>query len=337
MGRVTSQPERIDPHGGAAFDRWYDAFWAGDSADREYPTAWAREDLRASVLRPGQYREEELYAVRDGSGAVVGAAYVELPIMDNLSKVSLMIAVPPEHRRRGIATALLTYVEQRALADGRTTVLLEVDAPIEGGVPGQAFAAGHGYTVAVEELHLVLELPQDVARLEALAKEAAERHAGYQLVSWVDRAPDDLVDAVAALHASFVTEVPFGELDWEPEPWDAARVREQEDRLLARNRTTWVTAAVAPDGSLAGFTELVAPGFDPGNVTQWGTLVQPAHRGHRLGLALKARNHLELHHARPEPAVVHTWNGTGNDHMVAVNDKLGFRPVELNQEWQKHL
>lgn len=35
--------------------------------------------------------------------------------------------------------------------------------------------------------------------------------------------------------------------------------------------------------------------------------------------------------------MVHTWNGEENTAMNAVNAELGFRPVELLQEWQRRL
>jgi hypothetical protein len=137
------------------------------------------------------------------------------------------------------------------------------------------------------------------------------------------------------LQASFNLEAPHGDLEVEAAVWDADRVRSVENQSLAQGRHGWMTVAIAPDGSLAGHTELYVGKHDPGNVFQSGTLVSPAHRGHRLGLALKARNHREFQRSHPEPLVVHTWNGEANTAMNAVNAKLGFRPVELLEEWQR--
>jgi hypothetical protein len=49
---------------------------------------------------------------------------------------------------------------------------------------------------------------------------------------------------------------------------------------------------------------------------------------------MKVRNHAELQRRHPQPAVAHTWNAQQNDHMNAVNARLGFRPVELSEQWQ---
>ncbi len=68
----------------------------------------------------------------------------------------------------------------------------------------------------------------DEARLDALEAEARSRSAGYETVSWIGPTPDDLVDDYAQLMAQMSVDAPMGELDWEPEAWDAGRVREQE-------------------------------------------------------------------------------------------------------------
>ena len=123
----------------------------------------------------------------------------------------------------------------------------------------------------------------------------------------------------------------------EAEVYDAARVRVGEQQSLDQGRHGWTTVAVAPDGTLAGHTELYVGVHDPLNAFQWGTLVSPAHRGHRLGLALKVRNHTELQRSHSERRIVHTWNAEQNTPMNAVNAELGFRPVELAQELQRRI
>jgi len=58
---------------------------------------------------------------------------------------------------------------------------------------------------------------------------------------------------------------------------------------------------------------------------QWGTLVSPAHRGHRLGLAIKVANLRLLQRTHPQITTVVTYNADVNAHMVAVNERLGYR------------
>ena len=102
--------------------------------------------------------------------------------------------------------------------------------------------------------------------------------------------PEDLLDEFGALVGSLVTEAPMGDLDFEPEVFDATRIRADEKVFEASGRTKYTTVAIAPDGAVVAYSELAVPSYDPEHVYQWGTLVRPAHRGHRLGLATKVHN-----------------------------------------------
>ena len=76
-------------------------------------------------------------------------------------------------------------------------------------------------------------------------------------------------------------------------------------------------------------TALGVPAGDPGKVHQWATIVRKEHRGHRLGLAIKARNLRTLQHAHPDRTSIHTTNNETNGPMVDINERIGFKPVEL--------
>ncbi|WP_133800644.1 GNAT family N-acetyltransferase [Kribbella caucasensis] len=332
-----STPERVDPRDTEGIAAWYDVFRAAMDEGRPYPVTWTLEELRVSLLEPTEYAAKEIWIVRNETQAVAGAMFLDVPLKDNTFALSARIGVRADARRQGYGSALAQAIEERAAYYGRTVVQAQVDIPLgnDTDTPAQAFARSFGLTPANFEVHRVLELPLAEDVLDKLSEEAAQHHEGYHLRSWQDHCPDDLVDAFAALQASFNLEAPHGELEVEAAVWDADRVRSVENQSLAQGRHGWMTVAIAPDGSLAGHTELYVGKHDPGNVFQWGTLVSPAHRGHRLGLALKAHNHRELQRSHPEPLVVHTWNGEANTAMNAVNAKLGFRPVELHEEWQR--
>jgi RimJ/RimL family protein N-acetyltransferase len=329
--------ERIEPRDQAVFDEWHEAMAAAASAGREYAVFWPREEMRAALLRQTPYFERELWAVRDEAGRIAGVLYIELPQKDNTSLAEVDLGVRPDHRRQGFGTALAQVAEERLAHHGRTIVQAMVHRPLDGEAPGQAFARAHGLTVGIVDMHRILELPLAQEFLEELAAEVADHHRDYRLVTWQDRCPDDLVDAYAALESTFNEEAPMGELELEAEVWDADRVRFREEQARAGGRRPWITVAVAPDGTLAGETELFFPEHDQVNAHQSGTLVAPAHRGHRLGLALKVRNHLEMQRVHTEPRVLHTWNAEENTAMNAVNARLGYRPVELTEEWQRKI
>jgi RimJ/RimL family protein N-acetyltransferase len=81
----------------------------------------------------------------------------------------------------------------------------------------------------------------------------------------------------------------------------------------------------------------VVPKHDPGHVFQWGTLVAAGHRGHRLGMATKAHNLLWVMAEEPGRTSLVTTNAEVNRHMIAVNEALGFRPVERHVELHRAL
>mgnify|MGYP006201073141 CR=1 FL=1 len=114
-------------------------------------------------------------------------------------------------------------------------------------------------------------------------------------------------------------------------------IRSDEAVFEAAGRVKYTTVAVAEDGQLAGFTELIMSEHDPGRVFQWGTLVRPEHRGHRLGMATKAHNLRAVQQAYPGLSRVTTQNGETNSYMVSINETMGFVPVEVSAEFFKNL
>jgi hypothetical protein len=157
-------------------------------------------------------------------------------------------------------------------------------------------------------------------------------------VQWVDRAPRELYDDLAALMALMSTDVPLGELDWEPEVWDAARWLAKEDNAVTQGRLRYATAARDKrTGRLAGYTDIGVNPRLPEYAGQWDTIVAGAHRGHRLGLLMKAANLQRLRASRPDVRWLNTWNADSNAHMVGINERLGFRPMECWVDWQLDL
>jgi hypothetical protein len=67
---------------------------------------------------------------------------------------------------------------------------------------------------------------------------------------------------------------------------------------------------------------------------QHDTAVTRAHRGHRLGMLLKAGMLLWLAEAEPQLETVDTWNAESNDHMISVNEALGYRVVARELQFQ---
>jgi GNAT superfamily N-acetyltransferase len=102
-------------------------------------------------------------------------------------------------------------------------------------------------------------------------------------------------------------------------------------------RVRYETVALDPDGRVVAQSTLALSLAHSRTVFQWGTFVHREHRGHRLGLATKAVNLRAVQTARDDLALVVTQNGETNDHMVAINERMGFRPIEVCAELVKRL
>lgn len=330
---------RIDPFDAPAFDAWWDAYAAARRADMgEHALVWSREESRAELQHPSSTTERRAYvATRDG--AVVGSGSLALSRKDNLHSAALDVTVPAEHRRQGVGSALLAHVEAEAADASRRTFRAETawpaSAPADGdGQPGREFARRHGYQVALGDLQSRLTLPVTDAAIDELLAEAPAD--GYEIRSWVGRVPEEFVAEWTTLDAVLDTEAPTGELDIEPSAADVADHRTDEVMLAGQGRTSFGTVALASDGRVAAYTQIVVS-RDDGNAYQWGTLVRREDRGHRLGLRIKLENLRMLQLRMPEVPYIYTFNAESNAHMLAVNVRLGFRPTGRLAELQKRL
>ncbi len=202
--------------------------------------------------------------------------------------------MPPEHRRRGVGRRLLADLESRARADRRTTTVSTVRAPVGAESPGSLFAAAHGYPVASAEETKLVDLATWAPRWAAYDEEVAAALGDHRLVQFEDAVPEQYVDEFCGLLSAFIGLVPPSELDLEDADWTPARLHEVERRTREAGRTWVVALALGPDGHPVGFSELGIARADPRHAQVGGTLVLPAHRGHRLGLGMKLLTHRRL-------------------------------------------
>ncbi len=331
---MTPAPQLLDiGPDDARFADWCAVWAAGERLGRpdELPhPAIDHAALGRQLLEPGGSRRGTHRAALV-DGAVVGALRIILPQLDNTSMAVCDVAVHPDARRRGIGTALLAEGVRLAREAGRSELLAEVDEPGPG-TPGRLFAERAGWACDLVETRRDLVLPPDEERLTALERDARRASGGYELVSWRDRTPDDLVDDRALLERRMTTDAPHGELPVEEEHWDAERVREHEASQAARGRTV-LSAGAVRDGRLVAFTDLVVPLAQPQRAKQSGTLVLREHRGRRLGALVKAAVLRTVLSDWPAVRRISTYNAESNAPMVAVNEALGFVPAGQLSSW----
>ena len=306
--------------------------------------------------RGNEYEERHLFLARIGEEPV-GICSVTLPLRENTSTAGIDVLLTPAYRRRGLGRALLEHAEAAAQQRGRTSLDGYHEVPVRlmrpgsimlpaksgaGGLPledlATAFASASGYALEQVERSSRLALPVPAEHLLTLEAEAGARAADYMLTGWDDQAPDPLVGSYAALKSRMSTDVPTAGLNWEREDWDAVRVRDEESTLARGGVQSAVSAALhRPTNELVAYTVLNwRPGF-PASIAQQDTLVTGEHRGRRLGLLIKVANLRRAQARWPSARSVLTWNASENQHMLAINTALGFKPDGYEGEWQKRL
>jgi GNAT superfamily N-acetyltransferase len=317
-----------------------------DGPAGEFSTVWQADEVREAMADPDGriFRIGWAGWLDDPERAprVVATGWMSGSTLDNTDLANVLVCCTPAERGHGYAATMLAHVEEQARSRGRDRLVGEVVWPYDGGADGTgstdlAWARRQGFELALVDVQRRLPVPVPLDELDALAAEAASHHEGYELRSFAGPMPDDLLEGWATLSATLVIEAPTGDIDREVETADVASIRAEEALLERQGRIRIGTAALAADGALVAYTDLVVTTHESERAYQWGTLVRPDHRGHRLGLAVKVANLRLLQDTQPQITTVVTFNADVNAPMVAVNERLGFRPVQWLGELQKRL
>ena len=265
-------------------------------------------------------------------GEPVGHAEYSTSEWDNQHLAWLGVAVHPDRRRQGYGSRILDALIERARAEGRTSI--GTDGWESDGT--RAFAARHGLDLKSQDLNrrqFLSELSWEFIR--AIHDAAATQAADYEVVRRYGATPEEELEALAEMTAA-INDAPTDDLDIEDEVFPAERVRNYESAQLARGyRFHRIFARHRETGQLAGHTVVVVDGERPHLAEQHDTSVVRAHRGHRLGLLLKADLLLWLHETQPQVESIDTWNAESNDHMIEVNEKLGYRVMGRAMVFQR--
>ncbi|MEU9109139.1 GNAT family N-acetyltransferase [Streptomyces xanthophaeus] len=284
--------------------------------------------IHAQLTRPalGSHRLTWLATAADGVPVgVAGLRVFTSPGQQHLAELELH--VDPAHRRLGTGSLLLSAAVTACLAEKRRSLITAAAADS----PGEAFSERWGFRRALTLDHLILRLDElSEADLQQTADTAPP---GYRLVRWTGTVPDELADAFAAAKNA-MNDMPVGDLDYGSVAWDAERVRAMAKVIADRGDTLLTTAAVHDDGTMAGYTEILLPRASGPRAQQYDTAVVPAHRGHGLGLWVKAAMVLRLRAEHPDVTEIETDNADDNVHMLAVNHRLGFRSYRRTREFQ---
>jgi GNAT superfamily N-acetyltransferase len=298
--------------------------------------------FRGELTHPLSYKRREWQVARL-DGEVAGLLYLELPLRENQDNSDAEVTVHPAYRRRGVGRALHARAVERLRELGRKRYASVTTEALPGGSPrgdaGRHFATAMGAKSALDEVRRRLDLATvDEPELAALYAGAEAKATGYRLVSWVGPAPDEYAADVGYLDGRLVSDAPMGDLQWEAPQVDVARLREADAWVAACRYHIYSTGAVhEATGRMVALTALVRQHTAPWHAFQGITLVDPEHRGHRLGALVKVGNLRFTRGHEPALRMIDTWNAAVNQHMISINEAMGFRPADACVNWQQEV
>lgn len=284
--------------------------------------------LRATT--PGQWRA--IFSARDASGALVGSGFVgwNKNEPENAHARWTEVNVLPSHRRRGIGRALMRELVA-AVADQREDIVFfgqTSDRVPAGERFAEAVAATAGLPMKQNQL-VIAEI--DRAKVAEWARIDPK---GYRLDRSDNTIPAEKVKAYLEA-ANAINDMPKGELRFADQRFTEEQLRDRESWLKQAGMEWWVMVAVhEATGEGVGFTEVQYDPRMPHLIWQGGTAVVSAHRGHKLGLWMKAVMLERIIRERPQAKFIRTGNANVNEHMLAINTQLGFRHAWSNTLWQ---
>ena len=212
---------------------------------------------------------------------------VALPRRDNLHLVWGNVIVHPAHRRQGHGTALVAEIVRRATEAGRTTIWL---GTAEDDLGSRAFLEARASTTPATTPAASRSSRRSTPPRWTPARQAVEAAADYVIERLEPPYTDELLEQLVEVTAA-INDAPMGDLTFEDEVFDVARLRDIESaregrgdriyRLAARHRET---------GVIGGHTVVVVNPLRPEHAGQGDTAVHRDHRGHRLGSAAQDRD-----------------------------------------------
>ena len=279
---------------------------------------------------PGQWRA--IFFARDRAGRLAGYGIVGRNLKDteNAHIRWSEIAVKPEHRRRGLGRALLARV--LGSIEGHTDDLLLISETKDRMPSGEAFANALGAKPGLPMKINQLDLSKVDRRKVGEWARAVPK--GYRLERIDGTVPDKLVKAFIQASEG-INDMPRGDIAFNDWKLTEEQIRQRESFFKQAGMTWWLLLAIDErTGEGVGFTEVEFNPLDPHVIQQEGTAVVAAHRGHGIGLWLKAVMLERILAERTDSMFIRTGNANVNANMLAINTKLGFVYAWQSTIWQ---
>ncbi|HEX4057238.1 MAG TPA: GNAT family N-acetyltransferase [Galbitalea sp.] len=246
------------------------------------------------------------FHVAEQDGRLVGYFDSFLPQEDNPTGVGFAsVWVLPEARGRGVGAALLEALLPLATARGARRLTARVDSEDESSL---RWIRAKGATTGGTHLESTLELTDDLPLLPP--------PDGVAVVVMPDSADEIAWRSAHEANVRLMRDTPDAETNPAPMPYEIYRALLAESWQLCLARTD--------DGSIVGLTCVFPKNEKLRQVNTMLTGVNREWRGRGLATALKTAHAIALRDAGWRAIV--TQNMDGNDHILAANKRLGFRP-----------
>ncbi|MFE9957215.1 GNAT family N-acetyltransferase [Micromonospora sp. NPDC005299] len=256
-------------------------------------------------------------------GRPLGTAFLRVPATGGVADLELQ--VHPAERRANVGTRLLETVNDAATDLGMRGLLTE---PVRQGAEGDHFCRAHGLRQVLALTYTRLPLDGDTLVNAPVS--------GYRLIHWEGTVPDELANTFARSRRA-MDDMPMDDAAYVPQPWDVERLHAVADAVARRGEILCTTAAVAADGEIAGFTELVVPGDGTGDGQHYGTGVLAEHRGRGLARWMKVEQITRTRNRFPRLAGLLADTADSNTAMRRINDSFGYRPTHRSLLYQLDL
>ena len=301
----------------------------GNRCYPDYPGTVEEVRHRDETWDATKYFKRRIVVEQDGR--IIGAGDVNHARWEfHPDKYRLEVAVDPDHRGRGIGSAIYEELLRTARDRGAIQVVGNAKESMEDGL---RFALHRGFTETKRDWESRLDVPTfDPSSFAAAPARAAE--AGITITTLAEEIARDpgALERAYDLDCDVGRDVPSTD-PFTPLPFEQWRTEAIESPAALPE--AWFLA-VGPDGRYLGVSNLFKSLEDPSFIWQGLTGVRREARGKGIAMALKLET---VEYARAHGIEhIKTWNDQRNRPMLRINEAMGFvkQPawIELRKDLQ---
>jgi GNAT superfamily N-acetyltransferase len=239
-------------------------------------------------------------------------------------------SVHRDHRRQGIGASWLPIVLELMNRHGCTVLSTYAEED-----SGHAFLKWFGAEAKLVETENRLKLSDvDWAMVRRWIDDGPKRSPRTRLEIYDGGIPEPMWDDYAPQMSSMLNTVPFDELDHGETVVTPETLPEWYERGRIGGERLHAILTREPDGVISGMTDCSWAPHRPALIHQQFTGVRPDARGRGLGKWIKAAMLEHIREVHPEAQWISTDNANSNAPMLAINQKLGFKPYRTGTEYQ---